>query len=165
MTSNSQDCSKCGKKSPDEALFCQHCGQKFKDKSSQKPGLNHRHIIYTIIIVFMAEMILSFIAALGWYIYYPEAMENMQLLVRVADAGAFAGVFSGALFAAYRFAEKSGKEVAAGAVSAILISRIADISVTGSWGIEALTGTLLLLITALAGIGAGLLLLKKNGRS
>lgn len=163
MTLNRQICPKCKKTSPGDAQFCQHCGHQLSTESSKKPGLNHRHIIYTIIIVFMAEMILSFIAALGWYIYYPEAMENMQLLVRVADAGAFAGVFSGALFAAYRFADISKKEVSAGAVTAVLISKITDISVGGSIGFETLTGTLLLLITAFAGIMTGILILNKRG--
>jgi hypothetical protein len=165
MPLNRQLCSKCKKTSQVEAQFCQHCGHEFNDKSSNsKPGLNHWHIIYTVIIVFMAEMIFSFIAIQGWIISYPETMDNLSTLGKVADAGAFTGIFSGSLFAAYRFAEKSKKEVLAGTVAAVLISKITVISVIDTPGLQFIIGTLLVLITAFAGIMTGVLILKKRGR-
>jgi hypothetical protein len=164
MALNRQVCSKCKKTSPEDAQFCQHCGHKFSDESSNKPGLNHWHIIYTVIIVFMAEMIFTYAAMFGWYINFPETMDNLSTLGKVADAGAFTGIFSGSLFAAYRFAGKSKKEVIAGAVAAVLISKITVISVIDAPGLQFITGTLLVLITASAGIMAGVLILKKRGR-
>lgn len=167
MSGKVQNCKKCNKAPAADALFCQHCGYKFeaeKNLSASDGIINHRHVIYTLIIVFMAEMIFSFITALGWYIYYPEAMENMPLLVRVADAGAFAGIFSGSLFASYRFAEKSLKEVLAGAAGAVIISKITGITVTGSLSMEIILGTLLVLITAFAGIMTGQFIKRRKSR-
>ena len=165
MEVNQQVCSKCKKASPEEALFCQHCGQKFsKIISNNRPEIYFRHILYTVMIVFMSEMLFSFIAIQGWIISFPETMDNLTILGKVADAGALTGIFSGSLFASYRFAERSIKEVSAGAVIAILISKIIVISAAGVPGLQFITGTLIVLITAFAGIMTGVLILKKRGK-
>ncbi len=165
MEANRQVCSKCKKTSPEEALFCLHCGQKFSKVSSNiNPGIYFRHILYTVIIVFMSEMLFSFIVIQGWIISYPETMDNLSILGNVADAGAFTGIFSGSLFASYRFAGKSLKEVSAGAVIAVLISKSLVIAAAGFPGLQFITGTLLVLITAFAGITTGVLILKKRNR-
>lgn len=151
-------CKKCSKLSPEDALFCQHCGYKFKVKENSAPvseTLNHKWILYTIIIVFMAEILFSFIAGLGWYIYYPDAMEDIPKLVIVSSTGSLSGVFFGSLFAAYRFSEISIKEVTAGALACVVISKTIDIFVTGSFSIEILAGLLVSSVIAFAGVLAG----------
>ncbi len=158
MTYKEHACKKCSKTSAEEALFCQHCGCKFEvpeDEAAISGSLNHKRILYTIIIVFMAEMIFSFIAGLGWYIYYPNAMEDIPKLVIVASIGSLSGVFFGSFFAAYRFAERSIKEVTAGALACVVISKIIDIFATESFSIDILIGLLVSSIVAFAGIMAG----------
>ena len=158
MQDNKHNCKKCKKQSPEDALFCQHCGYKFEDKgnSAHLSGtLNHKWILYTLIIVFMAEILFSFIAGLGWYIYYPNAMEDIPKLVIVSSIGSLSGIFFGSLFAAYRFSEISIKEVTAGALACVVISKTIDIFVTGSFSIDLLTGLLVSSVTAFAGITAG----------
>jgi len=164
MQDKIHNCKKCSKQSTEDALFCQHCGHKFEEKENSAPingALNHKRVLYTIIIVFMAEMIFSFIAGLGWYIYYPEAMEDIPKLVIVASIGSLSGVFFGSLFAAYRFAERSMKEVTAGALACVVISKIIDIFVTGGFSIDILIGLLVSSVIAFAGIMAGQFIKKR----
>ena len=164
MSGKEQNCKKCRKQSAEDAIFCQHCGYKFeaeKNLSVSDGIINHRHVIYTLIIVFMAEMIFSFIAGLGWYIYYPDAMEDIPKLVIVSSIGSLSGVFFGSLFAAYRFAERSRKEVTAGALACVVISKIIDFFVTGSFSIEIITGLLVSSAIAFAGILAGQFIKKR----
>jgi len=164
MLDNKLNCKKCKKQSAQDALFCQHCGYKFevrKDGTASDGIINHKYVIYTLVIVFMAEMIFSFIAGLGWYIFYPDAMEDIPKLVIVASIGSLSGVFFGSLFAAYRFAERSIKEVTAGALACVVISKTIDIFVTGSFSIDILTGLLVSSVIAFAGILAGHFLKRK----
>jgi len=167
MADKKHNCRKCSKQSTEDALFCQHCGHKFEEKETSAPingALNHKRVLYTIIIVFMAEILFSFIAGLGWYIYYPDAMEDIPKLVIVSSIGSLSGVFFGSLFAAYRFSEKSMKEVTIGALACVAISKIIDLFVTGGFSIEILTGLLVSSVIALAGIIAGHFIKKRISR-
>lgn len=123
-----------------------------------------KKILYTIVILFFAEMIFSFIAGLGWYIYNPDAMEDIPKLVTVSSAGSIAGIFFGSLFASFRFAKESIREVSAGAVAAVFISKIIDIFVTGTLSFHVFSGLFISCIIAFAGIMAGQLIIKSLGR-
>lgn len=123
-----------------------------------------KYILYTIIIIFFAEMVFSFIAGLGWYIYNPDAMDDISKLVIVSSAGSIAGIFFGSLFATCRFPKEATKNVITGAVAAVFISKIIDIFATGIISPDLFSGLFISCITAFAGIMAGQIIMKRFGR-
>lgn len=124
-----------------------------------------RYVLYTIIILFFAEMAFSFIAGLGWYIYNPDAMDDIPKLVIVSSAGSIAGIFFGSLFATCRFPKEATKSVITGAVAAVSISKIIDIFTTGIISPEVFSGLVISCITAFIGIMAGQIIIKRRGKS
>ncbi len=123
-----------------------------------------KYVVYTITILFFAEMAFSFIAGLGWSIYNPDAMDDIPRLIIISSVGSIAGIFFGSLFATCRFPKEATKSVVIGVVAAVFISKIIDIFATGIISLEMFSGLVISCITAFIGIMAGQIIIKRRGR-
>ncbi len=150
-------CSHCGNIIPPDSNFCNKCGKELlpQERIPEKLGFSYKYFIISSLIVFLAMIITSFVAAIFLGIYDSNMDIIPENFIIVSSVGPAAGILISTIAITFFIKYIKIKEALYGAFFTIFLLKCGDFIIINYITFESILITLLYCLIAIFGIYAG----------
>lgn len=156
-------CRKCGNTLEPEDRYCRECGTAVltRGTSGAERRFSIRYTVYSALITLLFIIIFSFITGFAYALYDHEIFMKPERLIAISIIGPAAGIFASAVFTSYMFSLITIAETVSGASAVIVIFKVSDFIIAGTFSVGGIGAAAASCFIALAGAWIGDRLKKK----